>query len=447
MLHTKNFLSIALVLSLFLISSCKKNSPTDNPPNTETPVVVPPFAPFNLQLVSITGNEVRLHWIDSSTSETSFDIEQGTDTSTFALVKTVDANIDSATITGTFLTTKTYYFRVKAKNSKYISSPSNVVQRSLFPPPSDFTIVSFSPTSVSISWKDNSDNETGFIIEQSIDSLSYFRVDSTGANNSTKTIAGFFDSSKTYSFRVFAKNATVASGYSNAEARTLGPWVFVTGGTFLMGRNGEFRDERPIHNVVLSNYYISKYEVTVKEYRKFITATNRTFPIAPAWGWDDNAPMVKVSWNDAKDYCMWLDTTTGKTVRLPTEAEWEYAARGGKNSQRFSYSGSNTLDNVAWNYLNANSRTYICGLKKPNELGIFDMSGNAWEWCYDWQGSYSSAIQRDPTGPVNGNNKIFRGGSWFDYGLGSSECRVETRYDYTPNSKVDDGGFRIVREP
>ena len=156
--------------------------------------------------------------------------------------------------------------------------------------------------------------------------------------------------------------------------------------------------------------------------------------------------MVKVSWNDARDYCAWLDTITGKKVRLPTEAEWEYAARGGKNSQRFTYSGSNTLDNVGWYYLNANSRTAVIGLKKSNELGIFDMSGNAWEWCSDWQGSYSSSIQRNPTGPASGNNKIFRGGSWFDYGLGDSECRVETRYAYTPNSKVDDGGFRIVKE-
>jgi formylglycine-generating enzyme required for sulfatase activity len=435
------------ILIVLLFSSCKKESPVQTPSAIGAPVIISPSAPINLQIISMTESEVKLHWIDSSTSETSFIIEQGTDTTNFAIVKTVEANIDSTTITGTFLTTKTYYFRVKAKNITYTSNASNVVLRSLFPPPTNCSINSFSPTAVSISWNDNSDNESGFILEQSIDSLAYSSIDSTGANVTSKSISGIFDSTKTYSFRVFARNANNTSAYSNAEARTLGSWVFVAGGTFQMGRDGQFKDERPIHLVILSNYYISKYEVTVKEYREFTTATNRTFPSAPSWGWNDDAPMVKVSWNDARDYCAWLDTITGKKVRLPTEAEWEYAARGGKNSQRFAYCGSNTLNNVAWNYLNANSRTYQCGLKKSNELGIFDMSGNAWEWCSDWQGSYSSAIQRNPTGPASGSNKIFRGGSWFDYGLGESECRVETRYTYTPNSKVDDGGFRIVKEP
>ncbi len=435
-----------LVVSFLLLQSCKKDSPVETPANGTEKVTIPP-APSNLQIISLTNSEAKLHWIDSSTSETSFEIEQGTDTSSFVTVKSVGANIDTATIPGIFVTTKTYFFRVKAKNSLYLSTASNVVQRSLFPPPTNFMIVTFSSSTASLSWNDNSTVETGFVIEQSIDSLAYVPIDSTAANGTSKTISGFFDSSKTYSFRVVAKNSSDKSGYSNAEARTLGYWVFVSGGTFLMGRNGEFRDERPIHNVVLSNFYISKYEVTVKEYRNFTTATNRTFPAPPSWGWNDDAPMVKVSWYDAKEYCAWLDSTSGKGVRLPTEAEWEYAARGGKNSQRFAYSGSNAVEEVAWYYFNAAGRTYNSGLKKPNELGIFDMSGNAWEWCADWQGSYSSSIQRDPTGPATGNNKIFRGGSWFDYGLGASECRVETRYDYTPGSKVDDGGFRIVRVP
>lgn len=446
MLSIRKYFIHFLFFSIALFSSCKKESPVETPPTNGVTIETPPSTPTNLQLISMTESEVKLHWIDSSTSETSFVIEQGTDTSNFAIIKTVEANIDSTTITGAFLTTKTYYFRVKAKNSTYTSNASNVVLRSLFPPPTNFMIISFSPTTVSFSWNDNSDNESVFVVEQSVDSLSYFPIDSTGANGTSKLISGIFDSTKTYSFRIFAKNSNNKSAYSNAEARTLGSWVFVAGGTFQMGRDGQFKDERPIHNVILSNYYISKYEVTVKEYRKFTTATNRTFPSAPSWGWNDDAPMVKVSWNDARDYCAWLDTITGKKVRLPTEAEWEYAARGGKNSQRFTYSGSNTLDNVGWYYLNANSRTAVIGLKKSNELGIFDMSGNAWEWCSDWQGSYSSSIQRNPTGPASGNNKIFRGGSWFDYGLGDSECRVETRYAYTPNSKVDDGGFRIVKE-
>ncbi|MEI7907284.1 MAG: SUMF1/EgtB/PvdO family nonheme iron enzyme [Bacteroidota bacterium] len=399
-----------------------------------------------MQLISMTESEIKLHWNDNSTSETSFIIEQGPDTTNFFTIKTVNANIDSAIISGTFITTNTYYFRVKAKNTTYTSTASNVVRQTLFPPPNNFAIVSFSLTSTTLSWKDNSSIETSFIIEQSIDASAYSAIDSTAANTTSKTLTGLFDSTKTFSFRVYAKTSKNRSAYSNAEARTLGPWVFVAGGTFSMGRNSPYRDERPIHNVTLSSYCISKFEVTVKEYRNFTIATNRIFPTAPSWGWNDKDPMVNVSWNDAKDFCVWMDSTTGKKIRITTEAEWEYAARGGKNSLQYTYSGSNSIGDVAWYFLNANGRIYNCGLKKPNELGIFDMSGNAWEWCSDWTGTYPSYPQTNPTGPAGGSNKVFRGGSWFDYGLADSECRVETRYAYTPNSKVDDGGFRIVKE-
>ena len=186
--------------------------------------------------------------------------------------------------------------------------------------------------------------------------------------------------------------------------------------------------------------------MTVKQFREFTTAKNRTFPPAPGWGWNDNDPMVNISWNDARDYCQWLSDTLKKVFRLPTEAEWEFAARGGKYSQGYAYSGSNSLQDVAWCFANASSRTHTVGSKKPNELGIYDMSGNAWEWCADWYGSYGFQAQTNPTGPASGSTKIFRGGSWFDYGLGASDCRVETRYDYSVGSRVEDSGFRIVKE-
>lgn len=435
---------VALIISIATLSSCKKESAT-NAPASDTPAVTIPESPSNLQLVSISETAVSLRWKDNSSNENSFVIEQSTDTTNFIAVGSVEANRDSTVIQGTFLTTQTYYFRVKSKNTAGTSEASNIIFRSLFPSPTNLTVLSFSLGSVSMQWSDNSNTETAFIIEQRINGSPYSAVDSTGANITTVTISGNHDSSMTYSFRVVAKNSTSRSGYSNAEARTLGPWVFVNGGSFSMGRNSQYRDERPIHTVTVNSYYISKHEVTVKEYQVYIASTNGTMPAPPAWGWNNDHPMVKVSWNDAHDYCVWLDTTSTISVRLPTEAEWEYAARGGDNSQNFSYSGSNELESVAWNFLNAGGHTHACGSKKPNELGIYDMSGNAWEWCADWQGTYPSIPQNNPKGPFEGLNKIFRGGSWFDYGLYDAECRVETRYAYTPGGRVDDGGFRIVK--
>lgn len=446
-LHKINYLLLPYICCLLIcLSSCKEKDPTsvDVPPVVPTKVIL--MAPGNLQLLSLSATGVQLQWTDNSTNETAFIVEQSTDDISFTPVATVDSNIVTATISGTFLTMNIYYFRVKAKNADTTTGASNVVYASLLPRPTNLKIGAFTSVSVSLEWLDNSTNETGFFIEKRTDSLKYVRVDSTGPNTTSKNIVGNFDSSKTYSFRVCARVGTNVSAYSNAIARTLGSWVLVIGGTYQMGRN-DLRDARPEHTVTLSTYFIGKYEVTVKEYRAYTDATKKVFPAEPAGGWNDNNPIVNVTWYDADAYCKWLDSTSVKTVRLPTEAEWEYAARGGMNTQYCAYSGSNTVGDVAWYYLNSNNATYPVGLKLPNELGVYDMSGNAWEWVYDWQGTYSYLSQTNPKGPsLGGVNKLFRGGSWFNYGQAENECRVETRYTYTPDRKVSDGGFRVVRE-
>ncbi len=446
----KTLIFLLAAVSILIFASCK-NTYDDLPTPPPDPVIPPgetaPEAPSNLELIEFTETAVKIRWKDNSIAESLFVVEQSTDNINFTQIKSVAANIDSTVLNGPFLYTKTYFFRVRSKKISTFSSASNTVFRSLFPPPSKLTITTFTPSSVQLQWIDNSQNETGFIIQQSINGSPFIQIDSTSGNSTTWSKSVIFDSSKTYSYRIYAKDSKNISGFSNTEGRALGRWIFVAAGTFAMGRVDRFRDERPVHNVTLSGYYIGKYEVTVKEYRAFVTATNRTMPDAPSWGWNDNEPMVKVSWNDAHAYCQWLDTTAGGKFRLPTEAEWEFAARGGNNSQGFAYSGSNTAEECGWIYSNAGGRTKAAGLKKPNEIGIYDMSGNAWEWCSDWQGSYPSSPQTNPTGPAGGSFKIFRGGSWFDYGLTDAEGRVETRYSYTPNNKVDDGGFRIVRLP
>lgn len=446
MAFTKKSPVLVLVLVLSFFASCTKNNPTDAGTSPTVPAKVLLLAPGNLQFISLSATEAILKWTDNSSNETAFIIEQSTDSVLFAPVATVGANIDSATVSGTFLTVNTYYFRVRGKNADTTTAASNMVRKTLLPPPTNLKMTAFTFGTASLQWTDNSTNETGFYIERSVDASPYVRIDSTGANTTSKSVAGPYDSTKTYSFRISARSGSNTSGYSNAVAQSLGPWVFVVGATYQMGRSNGTRDEQPVHTVTLSNFYIGKYEVTVKEYRQYTTATGKAMPTPPANGWVDNGPIVNVTWNDADAYCQWVDSTSNKTVRLPTEAEWEFAARGGVNTQNCAYSGSNTVGDVAWYYLNSNNYTNPVGTKLPNELGIYDMSGNAWEWVYDWQGSYSYLAQINPKGPtLGGTYKVFRGGSWFNYGLAENECRVETRYFYSPGSKVSDGGFRIVK--
>lgn len=155
----------------------------------------------------------------------------------------------------------------------------------------------------------------------------------------------------------------------------------------------------------------------------------------------DNLPVESVSYEDVKTFITKLNEKTGKTFRLPTEAEWEYAARGGKKSKGYKYSGSNNIDDVAWYYGNSNNKTHPVKTKRPNELGIYDMSGNVWEWCSDNYGAYSSSSQTNPTGPSSGSYRVDRGGSWH-YNAGS--CRVSTRFFSNPSDGYYYLGFRLA---
>ena len=206
--------------------------------------------------------------------------------------------------------------------------------------------------------------------------------------------------------------------------------VFVAGGTFQMGSNSE-SDEKPIHTVTISGFFMDKTEVTQAEYRKVMGKTPSSFS-----GCDD-CPVEKVSWHDANAYAK----KVGK--RLPTEAEWEYAARGGNKSKGYAYSGSNDLDAVAWYNNNSGSKTHPVAQKQPNELGLYDMSGNVWEWCSDWydEGYYSGSPQTDPQGSNSGKSRVLRGGSWFSNDL---ICRVANRGRLNPDHRNSYYGFRLV---
>ena len=215
--------------------------------------------------------------------------------------------------------------------------------------------------------------------------------------------------------------------------------VYVSGGTFTMGATSEqgsdaYDWEKPAHSVTLSGYYIGKYEVT-QELWKAVMGSN------PSYYKGDNLPVERVSWNDVQEFLRKLNAMTGKRYRLPTEAEWEFAARGGNSSRGYKYSGGNSLGSVAWYYDNSGSRTHAVGTKSPNELGIYDMSGNVLEWCQDWWGSYSSSSQRNPKGPNSGSDRVDRGGSWLN---DARLCRVSNRGGNTPDDRNFSLGFRLA---
>ena len=195
-------------------------------------------------------------------------------------------------------------------------------------------------------------------------------------------------------------------------------------------------DESPVHSITLSDYYIGETEVT-QEFWQAVMGSNPSY-----FSGNPQRPVEYVSWNDCREFIVKLNDLTGKNFRLPTEAEWEYAARGGKESQGYKYSGSNTIGNVAWYYNNSNSTTHDVKTKSPNELGIYDMSGNVWEWCEDWYGDYSSGSQKNPTGPSSGSSRVLRGGSWGNGG--ARGCRVSGRSNGYPNDKCDVSGFRLA---
>ncbi|MGV8946373.1 MAG: formylglycine-generating enzyme family protein [Lutibacter sp.] len=227
----------------------------------------------------------------------------------------------------------------------------------------------------------------------------------------------------------------------SAHAQTYPEMILVEGGTFTMGSNSGGNDEKPTHRVSISSFSMGKYAVTVAEYKAFCTAAGRTMPDVPSWGWNDKHPMVNVNFNDANAYCNWLSETTGQNYSLPTEAEWEYAARGGNKSNGYTYSGGNDLEEVGWSSDNAGGQTQAVGRKNPNELGLYDMSGNVWEWCKDWYGYYSADAQTNPRGPSSGASRVLRGGGW---GYSAAYCRVARRDYGGPGYRGYDDGFRVV---
>ena len=235
-------------------------------------------------------------------------------------------------------------------------------------------------------------------------------------------------------------SANVTASQKAVLQKLIDSMVSVEGGTFTMGATSEqgsdaYSSEEPAHQVTLSDYMIGKTEVTQEVWQAVMGSNPSNFS-------GNNLPVEKVSWNDCQEFIKKLNSLTGLNFRLPTEAEWEYAARGGNKSKGYKYSGSNDIGSVAW-YTSTthNSGTKPVATNAPNELGLYDMSGNVYEWCSDWNGDYSSSSQTNPKGPSSGSNRVIRGGSWSDE---ARDCRVSNRYSGSLDLRGSFLGLRLA---
>ena len=261
--------------------------------------------------------------------------------------------------------------------------------------------------------------------------------------------------------------AGAVSGTSSGGGGAPAGFVFVPAGTFSMGGT-MYDSEKPIHQVTISKgFYMSDHEVTQKEWMEIMgTTVAQQWTMAgdsgsPTTGVGDNYPMYCVNWYEALEYCNKRSVKEGLTpvysgsgdyitrdskangYRLPTEAEWEWAAKGGgKDFMVYEYSGSNSVDAVAWYGKNSGSKTHPVKTKTANSLGLYDMSGNVWEWCWDWYGSYSSGAQTDPAGASSGTYRVVRGGGWLN---DAEHVRVAFRSGNAPSNRSSGLGFRLVR--
>jgi formylglycine-generating enzyme required for sulfatase activity len=216
---------------------------------------------------------------------------------------------------------------------------------------------------------------------------------------------------------------------------------FVEGGTFMMGSDASDAqaDEQPVHSVTLSDYYIGQTEVTQHLWQAVMGSGNN-----PSATKGNNLPVTNITWDEAQVFVQKLSEMTGMRFRLPTEAEWEYAARGGERSKGYTYAGSDNIDEVGWYNGNSGNTPHAVGQKQPNELGIYDMTGNIWEYCFDWHTPYSAQAQTNPTGAATGEKHVLRGGC---YHYDSKNCTNTNRHSYyTPDNGGASTGLRIVLE-
>lgn len=324
--------------------------------------------------------------------------------------------------------------------------------------PSNLILTPLSGTTIQLTWNDNSTAEQGFVIDRRTDNSSWHNVFAR-VDGSVSTAMSYTDSlvqfGHLYTYRVYAYDSLDTSKYITRATSPLRPgYVMVAGGSFSMGSAYGDASALPEHTVTLSTFAICDHEVTQAEYDSLMNSNPADFSYR-------NHPVERVTWYNAIAYCNELSeadgldpvyTINGNTVscdwsadgyRLPTEAEWEYAARGGNRSGNYLFSGSNQDTQVGWFYSNSGHVTNTVKQKPANELGLYDMSGNVDEWCWDWFNStyYSNSPSSNPHGPVAGSYRIRRGGSWRD----EDPVYTVSRSGFYPSNRSNTIGFRPVR--
>ncbi|MBP8066222.1 MAG: SUMF1/EgtB/PvdO family nonheme iron enzyme [Flavobacterium sp.] len=244
--------------------------------------------------------------------------------------------------------------------------------------------------------------------------------------------------------------------------------VMVDGGTVKMTPRENAIDPKTkkkiVYDVKVSSFEMAQYEVTVADWKAYTSANKINMPARPAWGWKDEFPITNITWTQAIDYCNWLSKAnnlkpayskkgdkyvcdfTADGFRLPTDAEWEYAAKGGQKSKKFTYSGGNDLDLIAWYAANSEKAPKEIGTKLANELGLYDMSGNVWEWCWDYYSPIYHKVEKreNPTGPDRGEKRCIRGGSWDSSKLEYLDP-AKNQLNWNPKTTNEFFGFRVVR--
>ena len=235
------------------------------------------------------------------------------------------------------------------------------------------------------------------------------------------------------------KMATVTTSVNNSNHFVVKGVSFdmipIEGGTFMMGRNDGYDMERPAHEVTVSSFALGETEVTQALWQA-VMGSNPSTHLG-----DLNCPVDNVSWNECQEFITKLNELTGKNFRLPTNAEWEFAARGGTQSGGTLYAGSDNIDEVGWYVLNGNNTSHPVASKSPNELGLYDMTGNVWEWCQDWYAYYGYTSETDPTGPESGSQKVYRGGSYYN---DARFCQITYRGYNPPSVKGVNRGLRLA---